>query len=145
MQRANDNLDFATGNAATAAGPYADLKRHLADGEVCAFVGAGLSIGAGLPGWYDLLAELAERIGYDQLPPRQWATGDALIDAAQAYVNRMGLHSLVAFLKERLDTTHVRPTARTAPWPACPSPWSSPPTSTTCWSAPSATRASGSR
>ena len=63
--------------------PYADLKQHLADGEVCAFVGAGLSMGAGLPGWYDLLAELAARINYD-LPPRQWATGDALINAAQA-------------------------------------------------------------
>lgn len=50
--------------------PYADLKRHLADGEACAFVGAGLSMGAGVPGWYDLLAELAQRIAYD-LPPRQ--------------------------------------------------------------------------
>lgn len=90
--------------------PYADLRQRLASGEVCAFVGAGLSIGAGLPDWYDLLAELAERIGYD-LPPRQWATGDALIDAAQATVNRQGLHSLLSFLKERLDTTHVQPTA----------------------------------
>lgn len=34
-----------------------------------------------------------------------------MIDAAQAYVNRMGLHSLLSFLKERLDTTHVQPTA----------------------------------
>jgi hypothetical protein len=90
--------------------PYADLKQHLADGEACAFVGAGLSMGAGLPGWYDLLADLAARISYD-LTPRQWATGDALIDAAQAYVNRMGLHSLLSFLKERLDTTHIQPTA----------------------------------
>ncbi len=89
--------------------PTIDLKQRLANGEVCAFVGAGLSMGAGLPGWYDLQAELAERIGYD-LPPRQWATGDALIDAAQAYVNRMGLHSLLSFLKERLDTTRIQPT-----------------------------------
>lgn len=88
----------------------ADLKQRLADGEVCTFVGAGLSMGAGLPGWYDLLVELAGRIDYD-LPPRRWATGDALIDAAQAYVNRMGLHSLLSFLKERLDTTRIQPTA----------------------------------
>ena len=45
------------------------------------------------------------------LPPRQYATGDALIDAAQAYVNRQGLHSLISFLKERLDTFDKTPTA----------------------------------
>jgi hypothetical protein len=71
---------------------YDDLQRSLAAGNVCAFVGAGLSAGAGLPGWYDLIAGLAGRIGY-KLPPREWATGDALIDAAQAYVNHQGLHS----------------------------------------------------
>jgi hypothetical protein len=87
-----------------------DLARSLAAGNACAFVGAGLSVGAGLPGWYDLVAELAGRIGYD-LPPRQYATGDALVDAAQAYVNRQGLHSLIAFLKERLDTFDKNPTA----------------------------------
>ena len=81
-----------------------DLTRSLADGNVCPFVGAGLSVGAGLPGWYDLIAELAGRIGYE-LPPAKWATGDALIDAAQAYVNRQGLHGLISHLKDRLDTT----------------------------------------
>ena len=89
---------------------YDDLKRSLATGNVCAFVGAGLSAGAGLPGWYDLIAELSARIGYE-LPPAKWATGDALIDAAQAYVNRQGLHALISHLKDRLDTTGVQPTA----------------------------------
>ena len=87
-----------------------DLRQHLATGEVGAFVGAGMSIGAGLPGWYDLIAELSARIGYE-LPPPKWATGDALIDAAQAYVNRQGLHSLISHLKDRLDTTGKQPTA----------------------------------
>ncbi len=89
---------------------YPQLKQRLADGEVNAFVGAGLSVGAGLPDWYALISELAGRIGYD-LPPRQWASGDALIDAAQAYVNREGLHSLIAHLKDRLNTTGLHPTA----------------------------------
>ena len=89
---------------------YDDLQRSLATGNVCAFVGAGLSAGAGLPGWYDLITELSARIGYE-LPPAKWATGDALIDAAQAYVNRQGLHSLISYLKDRLDTTGVQPTA----------------------------------
>ena len=29
---------------------YDDLQRNLTTGNVCAFVGAGLSVGAGLPG-----------------------------------------------------------------------------------------------
>jgi hypothetical protein len=94
----------------TPTGPYSDLQRSLATGNVCAFVGAGLSVGAGLPGWYDLSVELAARISYD-LPPRKYATGDALIDAAQTYVNRQGLHALISHLKDRLDTTGKQTTA----------------------------------
>ena len=52
-----------------------DLHQQLANGEVCAFAGAGLSMGAGLPGWYDLISQLSQRIGYD-LPPAKWATSD---------------------------------------------------------------------
>ena len=33
----------------------------------------------------------------------------ALIDTAQTYLNRKDLYSLVAFLKERLDTTYRSP------------------------------------
>jgi hypothetical protein len=91
-------------------GPYADLQRDLANGEVCAFVGAGLSVGAGLPGWYQLIAPLAQSMDYD-LSEARWANGDMLIDAAQAYVNREGLHSLVRRLKDKLDTTGKSPTA----------------------------------
>jgi|GEM_PF-1192799 len=87
-----------------------DLKGSLATGNVCAFVGAGLSVGAGLPSWYDLIAELAARIG-NALPPREWASGDALIDVAQAYVNRQGAHALISHLKDRLDTTGKQPSA----------------------------------
>jgi len=90
--------------------PYISLRESLARGEVVAFVGAGLSAGAGLPGWYSLVSELAGRINYS-MPPREWATAEALIDAAQAYINQEGLHSLVMFLKRRLDTTGKSPTA----------------------------------
>lgn len=88
--------------------PYADLKRDLANGEVCAFVGAGLSVGAGLPGWYDLISGLAAKIGYE-LPEAHWANGDMLIDAAQAYVNDAGLNSLVRYLKDQLGTIGKSP------------------------------------
>ena len=90
--------------------PYVDLKQQLANGEVCAFVGAGLSVGAGLPGWYDLISQLSQRIGYE-LPPAKWATSDTLIDAAQAYVNSQGLNSLITFLRRNLDSLGKSPTA----------------------------------
>jgi hypothetical protein len=89
--------------------PYVTLRESLGSGEVAAFIGAGLSMGAGLPDWYTLVSALSERIGY-ALPPREWATGDVLIEAAQAYINREGLHSLVMFLKAKLDTTGKTPT-----------------------------------
>lgn len=89
---------------------YDNLKSGVTADNVSAFVGAGLSVGAGLPDWYNLIAELSARVGY-KLAPREWATGDALIEAAQAYVNRQGLHSLISHLKDRLDTTGVQPTA----------------------------------
>ena len=90
--------------------PFVSLRESLARGEVTAFVGAGLSVGAGLPGWYGLVSELAGRINHP-MPPREWITAEALIDAAQAYINQEGLHSLVMFLKRRLDTTGKSPTA----------------------------------
>jgi hypothetical protein len=90
--------------------PYLTLRENLARGEVSAFAGAGLSSEAGLPGWYQLISELSERIGRP-MPPREWVTAEALINAAQAYINQEGLHSLVMVLKQRLDTTGKAPTA----------------------------------
>jgi hypothetical protein len=84
------------------------LKRDLLSGNVILFIGAGLSSGVGLPGWYSLIHELSQRVGYD-LPPAKYATGDSLIDAAQYYVNCNGLNSLVMVLKDRLDTTGIAP------------------------------------
>ncbi|MEZ4735958.1 MAG: caspase family protein [Caldilineaceae bacterium] len=94
----------------TAYDPVVDLKQQLAQGNVCAFVGAGLSVGAGLPGWYDLIHELAQRSG-QEMPPPQWASGDTLMRIAQTYVDQHGLNHLIRFLKDRLDTTGKQPTA----------------------------------
>ena len=89
--------------------PYSHLKANLSAGNVVAFVGAGLSIGAGLPGWYKMIRELSGRVGHE-MPPSQWVSGEALIDAAQYYIHREGLHSLITFLKDQLDTTNKKPT-----------------------------------
>jgi hypothetical protein len=73
------------------------LRRH----NVVLLVGAGLSAGAGLPGWGALVRPLAERIGYK---------GDDPLKAAQFYENSRGRQALISYLREQLDTTHVEPT-----------------------------------
>lgn len=86
------------------------FTKSLAISNVCAFIGTGLSIGAGLPDWYVLVDELARQMNHT-MPPRQWATGAVLLDVVQAYANEQGLHRLVSFLKDRLDTFNKSPTA----------------------------------
>lgn len=78
-----------------------ELVEQLQRGNVVLFVGAGLSIGAGLPGWGALVRPLAERIGY---------SGDDLLKAAQYYENRNGRHALITYLRDQLDTTAVEST-----------------------------------
>jgi SIR2-like domain/NB-ARC domain len=73
------------------------LRRH----NVVLLVGAGLSAGAGLPGWGALVRPLAERVGYQ---------GDDLLKAAQFYENRAGRHALISYVREQLDTTRIEPT-----------------------------------
>jgi len=91
-------------------GPDPELKHYLVDSEVSAFVGAGLSMGAGLPGWYDLIAELAAEIDH-KVPPREWVNGDHLIQAAQAYETGKGLQALIGRLNRRLHIAGKQPTA----------------------------------
>ena len=78
-----------------------ELSQQLSKGNVVLFVGAGLSIGAGLPDWDTLIRPLAERIGYE---------GDDLLKAAQFYQNRYGRHALISYLRDKLDTTGIEPT-----------------------------------
>lgn len=92
---------------------YYDLSRDLRSGGVTAFVGAGLSVGAGLPNWHDQISELARCIEHP-MPEAEWASGETLIDAAQAYINQRSLYEVVCYLKERLDTGRCRLTAHRA-------------------------------
>jgi hypothetical protein len=78
-----------------------ELIQLMSKDNVALFVGAGLSVGAGLPGWDALIRPLAERIGY---------AGDDLLKAAQYYENRNGRHALISYLRDRLDTTGIEPT-----------------------------------
>jgi len=80
-----------------------ELVEQFAGGNGVVFVGAGLSQGAGLPSWADLIRELVTEL--DDCPP------DAdYRNIAQYYDNRYGRNRLVQKLRDRLDTLDVHPT-----------------------------------
>ncbi len=79
-----------------------ELVKQIAKGNSVLFVGAGLSKGAGLPGWNDLLAPLAANIGVP-------ANTDPL-KIAQYYEVKRGRQALIDHIIEQMDTTGKRPT-----------------------------------
>jgi hypothetical protein len=79
-----------------------DLVEQFARGNGVVFVGAGLSQGAGSPGWSELLAPLAASIGVP-------ANTDPL-KIAQYYEIKRGRQALVSHLAEQTDTTDKQPT-----------------------------------
>jgi hypothetical protein len=80
-----------------------ELVEQFARGNGVIFVGAGLSQGAGLPGWADLVRELAAEL--DGCP-----TDATPHDIAQYYDIEYGRRRLVERLRDRLDTLDVHPT-----------------------------------
>lgn len=85
-----------------------ELTEALARREVVPFVGAGFGVYSGLQDWYSLVANLALRSG-QPMPPREWATTDALTTIVQTYANQRGLNSLITYLKDQLNTVGVAP------------------------------------
>ncbi len=73
----------------------AELLQGWLDGDVTVFVGAGASVGSGLPTWKDLLALLASEI--DDLPP-----DTDLPTAAYYYELAFGRRQLVSVLTNAL-------------------------------------------
>ncbi len=76
-----------------------ELVEQLARGNGALFIGAGLSIGAGLPGWSKLLTPLANSI---RLPPNLRTD---LLKVAQHYQNKRGRQALISHVIEQTDTT----------------------------------------
>jgi len=81
-----------------------ELVEQFARGNGAIFVGAGLSQGAGLPGWNELLMPLADSIG---LPAHLRAD---FLRVAQHYENQRGRQALISHVIEQTDTTGKRPT-----------------------------------
>ncbi|MGY4101251.1 SIR2 family protein [Nocardia sp. R16R-3T] len=87
-------------------GVIAHLARQATEGRLAVLVGAGLSIGAGYPGWAKLFEPLATALGgagTDGLP-------DDLPTLAEAYEAEFGRNSLIAHLRRELRTSRA-PTA----------------------------------
>lgn len=87
-----------------------DLIDQFSRGNGILFIGAGLSSGAGLPGWLKLVRPLARSVSYDLPDEDKFITTDHLLTAAQRYENQRGRNSLVQYLLDHLDTTSIQPT-----------------------------------
>lgn len=88
--------------------PPVELLESLQSYDVVLFLGAGLSIGAGLPGWANLIRPLAQTVGARWPTDEADLTTDHLLTAAQHYENQRGRHALIQHMRDMLDTTGIQ-------------------------------------
>jgi hypothetical protein len=86
-----------------------DLIEHFKKKDVVLFIGAGVSANAGMLNWIDLIKPLAEAVEFRWPLSGSDITTDHLLSASRYYENRFGRNSLIRYLKEKLDTTHLSP------------------------------------
>jgi hypothetical protein len=85
----------------------AGLLAALREGRCVLFLGAGVSAGAGLPGWKSLTDRLAADLS---LPPGQREDLEYHLDLAQWYVERHGPAELAALIADLFAGGQARPT-----------------------------------
>lgn len=88
-----------------------ELIESLQSCDVILFLGAGLSVAAGLPGWADLLRPLAQSVGARWPSNKTDLTAEHLLRAAQYYENQRGRNALVKHLRTKLGDKGASPTA----------------------------------
>jgi len=86
------------------------LAGEIIKGDVVLFIGAGVSVGAGLPSWEDLTRRLASEIGYEVPPKGQRIETEVFTKVPQYFENRHGRHELISRVVELIDTTGIKPT-----------------------------------
>jgi N-acetylmuramoyl-L-alanine amidase len=89
----------------------AELRESFQRNEVALFIGAGLSMGASLPGWIELIRPLAQSVGSRWPDNESDLTTNHLLIATQHYENRQGRHALISHLCGALDTSGMQPTS----------------------------------
>lgn len=87
-----------------------DLAQALSCGDAVLFIGAGLSVGAGLPTWEALMRPIAQRANARWPVDHTALMADHLLTAAQNYESKFGRQSLIQYLRDKLDTTDTKPT-----------------------------------
>ncbi|MCA9942898.1 MAG: SIR2 family protein [Anaerolineales bacterium] len=90
---------------------FPNLVTALAKDNTVLFVGSGISIGAGLPGWGELIRPLAEEVGYLWPEDEAFLASEHLLTAAQHYQNQRERNALIRYLREKLDTTFIGPSS----------------------------------
>lgn len=78
-----------------------ELARYSRAGKLALFVGAGVSIGAGLPSWGGLLGDLMDKVGISA-DERQLMNDLSLLDQANILQRRMGAQAFSQAVADRL-------------------------------------------
>ena len=81
-----------------------ELVEDIVDGKVTLFVGAGLSVDAGLPDWDTLIRPLADRLGIPGTVPLNH------LDVVSEYAATASRVRLVKHIQDETDTTDKNPT-----------------------------------
>lgn len=87
-----------------------ELIEEFSRNNVVLFVGSGLSIGAGLAGWSDLVRPLAQAAKATWPANPSDLSSSHLLDAAQHYEYQYGTHALITHIRRALGDVHVEPT-----------------------------------
>jgi len=88
-----------------------NLKADIFNGNAILFVGAGVSMGAGLPGWIDLARQMASEVKFRLPTESEDITAQHLLAAFQRYENENGRPRLIQKTRSALDTTRIDPTS----------------------------------
>jgi hypothetical protein len=86
------------------------LANEILKGNAVLFIGAGLSRGAGLSGWEELVRGLASEIGYEVPPVGRRIPTEMLVKIPQYFENARGRHALLSRVLDASDTTNKQPT-----------------------------------
>ena len=79
-------------------------------GNLILFIGAGLSVGAGLPNWISMARTITKHLNYVLPREDHFISTDHLIQSFQYFENRNGRNILIQRIRELLDTTNADPT-----------------------------------
>jgi hypothetical protein len=86
------------------------LPDLLKNQELFLFVGAGLSIGAGLPGWGALVKQLTKDMDFSLPEKSIHVRAVHLLEGIEAFVDHYGFNALIRNMRLKLDTSNFIPT-----------------------------------